>query len=296
MQVSTKLFYDRSATAMGTLTGRADTLQTQIATGKRLVAPSDDSVAYARLSGLARVQADAEVTLRNLNVAAGVLSQADSTLTAIGAQLTRAKELAISARSGTQDATALGAIADELDQIVAQLVSLGNATDTRGQPLFGGGNGEAAVTVTAGGYAFATMLPGAIPTGDGQAIQPGDTAARIFAQAGGNTLATLEQLSAALRSGTSVDATAATTVDSLAAASTQVLGVQVSLGARAARVELEQAALKDAGIDREALRSGLEDTDITVAITELQKTMTILSATQASFSKLQSLSLFDYLR
>jgi flagellar hook-associated protein 3 FlgL len=296
MQVSTKLFYDRSATAMGTLTGRADTLQTQIATGKRLVAPSDDSVAYARLSGLARVQADAEVTLRNLNVAAGVLSQADSTLTAIGAQLTRAKELAISARSGTQDATALGAIADELDQIVAQLVSLGNATDTRGQPLFGGGNGEAAVTVTAGGYAFATTLPGAIPTGDGQAIQPGDTATRIFAQAGGNTLATLEQLSAALRSGTSVDATAATTVDSLAAASTQVLGVQVSLGARAARVELEQAALKDAGIDREALRSGLEDTDITVAITELQKTMTILSATQASFSKLQSLSLFDYLR
>ena len=296
MQVSTKLFYDRSATAMGTLTGRADTLQTQIATGKRLAAPSDDSVAYARLSGLARVQADADVTLRNLNVAAGVLAQADSTLTAIGAQLTRATELAISARSGTQDATALGAIADELDQIVAQLVSLGNATDTRGQPLFGGVDGGVAVTVNAGGYGFATTLPGAIPTGDGQSIQPGDTAARIFTQAGGNTLATLEQLSAALRTGTAVDATAAATVDKLAVASTQVLGVQVSLGARAARVELEQAALKDAGLDREALRSGLEDTDVTVAITELQKTMTILSATQASFSKLQSLSLFDYLR
>ena len=32
------------------------------------------------------------------------------------------------------------------------------------------------------------------------------------------------------------------------------------------------------------------------SITDLQKTMTVLSATQASFSKLQSLSLFDYLR
>ncbi len=32
------------------------------------------------------------------------------------------------------------------------------------------------------------------------------------------------------------------------------------------------------------------------AITELQKTMTILSATQASFSKLSQLSLFDYIR
>jgi flagellar hook-associated protein 3 FlgL len=297
MQVSTKLFYDRSATAMGTLAGRADTLQTQIATGKRLAAPSDDSVAYARLSGLARTQADAEVTLGNLGIAAGVLAQADSTLSDIAAQLTRAGELALTARNGTQDATSRKAIADELDQIVAQLVGLGNATDTRGQPLFGGVDGGAAVTASAGGgYSFATTLPGAIPTGDGQSIQPGDTAARIFQQADGNTLATIEQLSAALRSGTAVDATAATTIDRLTAATTQVTGVQVSLGARAARVELEQAALKDANTDREALRSGLEDTDVTVAITELQKTMTILSATQASFTKLQSLSLFDYLR
>lgn len=296
MQVSTRLFYDRSATAMATLTGRADALQTQIATGKRLAAPSDDSVAYTRLSGLARAEADAEVSMKNLDVAAGVLAQADSTLSAITAQLTRANELAISARSGTGDATARQAIADELDQIVAQLVSLGNTTDTRGQPLFGGADGAAALTVGPDGYVFASTLPSAIPTGDGQTIQPGDTAARIFAQAGGNTLATLADLSAALRSNTAVDATAAATVDKLGLAATQVVGVQASLGARAARVELEQAQLRQTGIDREALRSGLEDTDITVAITELQKTMTILSATQASFSKLQALSLFDYLR
>jgi flagellar hook-associated protein 3 FlgL len=31
-------------------------------------------------------------------------------------------------------------------------------------------------------------------------------------------------------------------------------------------------------------------------VVELQKTMTILSATQASFTKLSALSLFDYLR
>jgi flagellar hook-associated protein 3 FlgL len=72
--------------------------------------------------------------------------------------------------------------------------------------------------------------------------------------------------------------------------------VRTSLGARAQRVEVEQAMLQQTGIDREAVRSGLEDTDITAAITELQKTMTILSATQASFTKLQGLSLFEYLR
>ena len=54
--------------------------------------------------------------------------------------------------------------------------------------------------------------------------------------------------------------------------------------------------MTDAATTRETERSGLEDTDVTAAITELQKTMTVLQATQASFSKLSSLSLFDYLK
>ena len=43
-------------------------------------------------------------------------------------------------------------------------------------------------------------------------------------------------------------------------------------------------------------RSKLEDTDVTSAVIELQQLMTALSATQASFTKLSGLSLFDYLR
>ena len=46
----------------------------------------------------------------------------------------------------------------------------------------------------------------------------------------------------------------------------------------------------------EAARSAIEDVDVSQAITDLQKTMTVLQATQASFSKLSGLSLFNYLR
>ena len=297
MQVSTRLFYDRGATAMGTLGARADALQTQIATGKRLQAPSDDSVAYTRLRGIARDSADAQVAGKNLDLAGSVLAQADGALGQINNQLIQAKTLAIQANSGTQDATGRAAIADELDEIVKQLVGLGNTPDARGSPLFGGADGEAAVVANAdGSFSFATTQPSAIPTGDGQTVQPGETAARVFQQAGGDTLSTIAALSAALRSGADVDTAASKAIGDLATASTQVLTVQASLGARAARVEIDQAALKSATIDREAARSGLEDTDVTAAITELQKTMTVLSATQASFTKLQGLSLFDYLK
>ena len=298
MRVSSSLFYDRAATAMGRLSSQADTLQAQIATKKKLAAPSDDSAAYSRLSGIARDTANAKADGSNLDLAASVLAQGDSTLSSIVNQIQAASENAIHARSGINDATALGAIADAIDGIRDQLMSLGNATDSRGQPLFGGADGGAAVTRNADGtYTYASTSPSAIPTGNGQSVQPNENAARVFKQGGGDLLATLDTLSAALRAGgAGVDAAAATAVTALQAASTQALTVQASLGARASRVELDQTALTQSGVDREAARSAIEDTDITQAITELQKTMTVLSATQASFTKLQGLSLFDYLR
>jgi len=49
-------------------------------------------------------------------------------------------------------------------------------------------------------------------------------------------------------------------------------------------------------VSREETRTAIEDTDIPTAVAELQKTLTVLQATQASFSKLTGMSLFDYLR
>mgnify|MGYP002718311967 CR=1 FL=1 len=82
----------------------------------------------------------------------------------------------------------------------------------------------------------------------------------------------------------------------LTAITAQNTQAQASVGARAVRVDLQAAYFTQVSTDREAARSEMEDVDVTTAITELQKTMTILSATQASFSKLSSLSLFDYIR
>lgn len=298
MRISTSLFYDRAASAMGRLSGQADTLQTQISTGKKLAQASDDSAGYSRLQGIARDAANATADKSNLSLAASVLGQADTTLSTIASQLQRASELTLQARNGTNDPVSRGAAADELDAIRAQVVALGNTQDPRGQPLFGDGAGGAAVTDHGdGAFTYAATPPSAIPTGAGQSVQPSETAQKVFGlPGGGDVLATLARLSAALRSGVDVDATAAGAITDLAAAGTQVSSVRASLGARAARVELEQGALAQAGVDREAARSAIEDTDVSAAITELQKTLTVLSATQASFTKLSGLSLFDYLK
>ncbi len=306
MQIATSLFYDRAASTMASLTGKADALQTQISTTKRFSAPSQDSVAYQRLAGLARDTANDKAYAANLDTAASVLTQADTSLTAITDQLQSAAELTTQALNGTLNPANRKAIGVQLAGIVATLANLANAKDARGQALFGGADGAPAVA-TNGSYALAGKPVSGIPIGDGQSIQANETAARIFTVGGKanaeggidggiNTLEMLSAIATALQSDDYTPGALDTSLKDISAASDQVSMVQSSLGARAARVDLEAARLKDTGVDREETRSALEDTDIPTAVVELQKTMTILSATQASFSKLSALSLFDYLR
>lgn len=294
INLSTGLFYDRSKGAMQSLTSRAETLSTQISTGKQLLSPSDGSVAYQRLQGIARATIDAKTDTTNVKLAQSVLQQADTTLKQINEQLQRASELTIQAKSGTQSAEGRAAIATELDGIVESLAALANTKDARGQPLFGGASGDVAVTKNANGsFSFASGEASAIPIGDGQSVQPGTNAANFLGAGGTDIGSALAAISAALRADEAVPGSAS---DALDAVSESVTATQTSIGARAARVDLVYAQIQTAAEDREVTRSGIEDVNVADAITELQKTMTILQATQASFSKLSNLSLFEYLR
>lgn len=299
MQVSTARFYDRAAQTMGRLQARADEMQERISTGKRLSAPSDDAVAFRKLRGLARANADGEAYGANLKVAGAVLAQADSVLTGVADRLQQASELAVRAANGTMNAVDRRVVGIEMEAILQSLVQLANATDPRGEPLFGGADGGAgAVERPDGSYALASTAPSGVPVGEGETMRTSEPASRVFGftGAGGPTdaLAAVQALVAAL-AGNDVSAISAG-VEELKLAGDQAAAMQASLGARGARIDLAQAQLERAATDREAARSALEDADIVATATELQKTLTVLQATQASFGKLSGMSLFDYLR
>jgi flagellar hook-associated protein 3 FlgL len=298
LPLSTGLFYDRGKSQMAALSGSANLLQTQIATGKRLQAPSDDSVAYQRLQRIARDGTDAKIFDGNADLAASLLQQTDSTLQSIATEVQRASELVTRAANGTFDATARKAMGAELQSVLTSLVDLANTRDTRGQPLFGGADGAPAVIRGAdGAFTFSAGAPSAIPIGDGQSVQASEPASRVFALEGTDTLRVIALLAERLMLGEALDSPESrTAMDDLATGNDQVSTVRASVGARAARVDIVQAQATAIATDREAERSTLEDTDLTTAIADMQKTMTVLSATQASFSKLSQLSLFDYLR
>ena len=296
--LSSSLFYDRTSASMSSLTAQAQTLQDQISTGKKLTAASDDVVAYQQLRAIAAATADGTADAANIGVAQTRLTGADTTLTAITTQLQRASELAVQARNGTLNDSDRASIATELGTIADTIASLANTQDANGQPLFGGADTGAAVVTNADGtHTLAGSATPSVPIGAGQSVVPGENATAVLGLPGGrNMIDMIAGLAATLKAGGDTSAALGDAMADLTAATTQVSDVQASLGARGARLDLVSAQLTTAATQRETRRSALEDTDVTQAITDLQKTMTVLQATQASFTKLSSLSLFDYLK
>jgi len=298
MRIATSQLYNRPASLMTQLSAEADRIQTQIATGKRIQTASDDPAAYLRLQTMRQQTADDGAWSANIGMAQGLLAQTDTTLDSVESQLQRALELATQAANGTLSDANRDAIAEELNAIRDALFGLSNTRDVRGQPLFGGATGDVAYVQAADGtISFAgTGEPSAIPIGEGTSIQGTVTGVRAFASGSSDMFAVLAGFTAALEAGGDVKAPADAAMTGLNGALESVNLARASAGARAARLDLDAERLVDAGEARESARTALEDTDITTAVTQLQKTLTILQATQASFTKLTSLSLFDYLR
>lgn len=274
MITGTSYFFDHNRDRMSALTSTADRLQTQIATGKKLLTPGDSPAGWQRLQTLVTAKADNAAYAGNITMAKAVLEQTDSTLGTVQTQLQRANELAIKANSGILSTTDRAAIAEELAAIVDDLGKLADTKDPRGHALF---SKDAA----------------AIPIGDGVDVVVNSKLEAVF----GDTIADLGTFVAQLRDpNADVAASSATAITKIGSAISNVAAQQGSVGARAARVELFEGAATDAAVVVEAQRSAVEDADLTTTIADLQKTMTILQATQASFSKLSQLSLYDYLR
>lgn len=112
--------------------------QDHLASGKRLLAPSDDPAGAAQATVTRSRQAATDQWTRNIAEARDRLSAADETITSVANALTRAHELAVQGANDTNDAQARHALASEVDQILEGLVSLANTRRPRDEYLFGG--------------------------------------------------------------------------------------------------------------------------------------------------------------
>lgn len=305
MQIGTNHLFEMNIARMRQRAAEAAEWQTQIATGKRLTAPSVDAIAYDRVTLLKRSIANEEQYTANVGVARSVLEQADGTLAGVEAQLQRANELAIRASTATMSESDRAAIAVELQNILDDIFTTANGADIRGTPLFGGaGSAPAFVRDANGVVSYAGSGEAApIPISESATVITNESGARVF----GNIQAGSEIRDLFSIVGDMAEALGPTDpavlraemergLTGLSAAIEHIAVSRASIGARGARLELEGERLAQRSIDQDIERSGLEDADITETVPKLQQALLTLQATQASFAKLSQLSLFDYIR
>lgn len=294
MRIATSQMYSRPSSLMSSLTSKADAIQTSISTGTKFTAPSSDASAYLRLEALKRGKADDTANAANVTLAQSVLAQSDTALESIETQLQRVQELTIQASNGTLSDENRMAIAANISAITDDIYALANAKDVRGQPLFGSSSGDTAYArASDGSITFVgTGEPSEIPIGNGTSVQASITGDRAF----GDMFATLKTLTDTLQAGGNISGAIGDSLGAIKNNLADVANARGSIGARGARLDLEADRLSDTAVSREETRTAIEDTDIPTAVAELQKTLTVLQATQASFTKLTGMSLFDYLR
>ena len=301
--VSTSAFYERATQDMTALRARAEELQAAMGRGERLARSSDDPVAASRLRGLARGDSFAAIDTTNANRAVSDLTLTDTALGSFAEYITRAKELAVQAANATLSPAQRAGIGSELAQLHVNLAALANVRDSAGHALFGGETAGQAFTLDAAGnpvYA-GTASAGDLPLGEGLSVTRGLTGPEFlsFNASGGPTdiFAVVKGLADALQGGATDPAQAAR--DALGALDTGLEAVttaQTIIGTRLAWIDLTTQRREEMTELRAEEQAEIGGTDMAATITRLQEALTVLEASQASFAKLSSLSLFDVLR
>ena len=301
--VSTSAFYDRSNFNLAALRARADALQASISSGQKLGSPSDDPVAAARVRSLTRLDTFAAVDTTVAGRASSDLMLTDQALSQFSNIVIRVKELATQAANGILTPTQRAGIATELDQLGSEMAGLANTRDSAGHALFGGDTAGNAYSFDAAGNPtyIGTASASDLPLGDGQSVTRGLTGPEFlnFTTASGatNLFAVVKGLSDALKGAVADPAQAARdTLGPLDTGLETLTTQQTVIGARLNWIDLNterRTAMSQQRSDEEASVGG---TDLSLAVSQLQQTMTVLEASQASFARLSQLSLFDLLR
>lgn len=301
--ISTPAFYERSRMDMTRLREQSEKMQAQLSSGQRLERSSDDPVAASRLRTLARADRLAEINTSKKDRAEADLQLADEALGSLSDMIMRIQDRVVQASNETLAASHREAIGLEMEEIHTQLVAMANSRDMGGHALFGGETTGDAYTLDGAGYAVYQGTPdaGEIELGEGQRVTRSVTGPDIFNfnvdGTATNLLTVVKDLAVALSGGAGDPVQAAKdALPGIAAAVDNISTNQTVVGARLVWLDFvadRQTNLGELRAEEEQATGGV---DIAETMTRLTEAMTVLQASQAGFTRLSSLSLFDLLR
>mgnify|MGYP006074158157 CR=1 FL=1 len=307
MKVSTSQIFERAMTQMSSQQAKVTDLQTQLATGKQILRPSDNPDKAGVIQRLNTAYNRLDSYSNNLSVVSSRVEAEEAALMTSEKVLQRVRELAVRANNGTLSQDDRQIISTEIKALRDQMLSLANSRDSNQNYLFAGsmartapfGEDEAGVTTYLGDDKLVM-----VNVSDQRQLMLNRPGSEVF-----SSIIRVDENGASERVGFfSVLDDMTEALDNsdpeqinrgLAEVSELTQSMALSLadmGSRLSIVDAQVDALSETKLRYQAMLSEAEDLDYAEAITKLTAEIMSLEAGQSSFVKISQLSLFDYIR
>lgn len=308
MRITSAFAFDSSLANLQRRQAALAESQQQLTSGKRVLKASDDPAAAAQAERAAAAASRAESQQRALAASRNAMQLAEGALGDAGELLQQARELVVSAGNASYTDAQRRTVGEALRGLRNDLLAVANRTDGTGRYLFGGqGAGSAPLVETPGGVAYAANSGSLAAPLDGDAPLSVDGRAAWLeapdAANAGAPVSVFDVLDAAVNDLLTTGRTSAQVGQTV---STALAGIDVAAGNLGAwrsragealnRADTIGARLSQAKLDAERDRSEAEDLDMLTAISDFQNRQTGYDAALKTYSMVQRMSLFDYLK
>ncbi len=308
MRIATAQAYDASLASLQKRQQQLSEAQQQLTSGKRVLRPSDDPAAAAAAERALAAASRSDAQMRALEASRFAMQLTESALGEAGELLQQARELVVAAGNSTfTDAERLD-LAERLGGLRGALFAVANRNDGAGRYLFGGQSSDGPPLLDGlGGVSF-SGIAGQAEAAAGRATPLSADGRAVWLQARdpantGQPLSLFDamdrivgELATPGRTPAAVAQTVSRGLDEIDAGAANLSAWRSRAGETLNRLDDLGSRLSQDKLDAQQARSEAEDLDMVQAISDFQNRQTGYEAALKTYSMVQRMSLFDYLR
>lgn len=302
MRVSSTQFHITVNAALQNGNSQLEKLMSQMASGNRLLRPSDDPISHVRASRLQREEASNAQYLANIGALKTRMTQSETMLGAVQTDFQAARDELVWGLDGTNTGADLQAMATAMKSLRDSLFASTNTRDQEGNYLFSGTlTKDATVQLDPTQPVGSRYTPGG--NADAQMVVVGngiEQPANVSLQDMATWLNDLDKGIAAMDSGLTPNdpPTRAALNAALAAvdAGMDQVGTKIArLGGGQNIIATQEHSLRNLSTGNQTAMLDYVQLDYGEAAVQLNTLLSALKATQAAYGKVSQLSLFDVL-
>jgi flagellar hook-associated protein 3 FlgL len=281
--------------------------QNRLTSGKRVQVASDDPVAAAQAERALAAMRKSESDQRALDVSQNVMTQTEAALGNAGDLLQQARGLVVNAGNGSYSDGDRAALAQQLQALRDQMLTVANSTDGAGTYLFAGqGSNVAPFVDGAGGVGYVgTAGSNSVPST--QSLPTSTDGKSIWLQApnpvaGQPALSAFDVLDKAIgalktpgQSSAQIQQSVTTALNGIDAVAGNLLAARSAAGAVLNRMDTMTNQISADKLAAQTAQSNATDLDMVQAISDFQNQQTGYDAALKTYGSLQKLSLFQYI-